>query len=120
VGTLEAYDPGSQLWLLESSMTAPAAQTGAAVVGGRFFLPSGLSPSSLALVSDLDLMQVYDPASDSWTALASPAVPRHADGVVAVGSTLYVVGGSSDVRALSQGQSDLLGTVETFDTTSAP
>ncbi len=63
---------------------------GAAVAGGRIHVIGG-EDLEAGCVSDRH--EVYDPATDRWEAWPPAPVPRHGLGVVAVGDTLYVVGG---------------------------
>jgi len=89
---LERYEPGSGWTNLPVMPTARAGHAAAAADGhlvvlggeGNTARPDGVFPQ----------VEVYDPATNRWTALPNMAVPRHGIGAVAVGPLLYVPGGA--------------------------
>ena len=66
------------------------ANTGAATVGGFIYVPGGFDG-----VSELRLMQKYDPVTDTVTTGAPMPVGNFAHGVAAQGTKVYVLGGSA-------------------------
>jgi N-acetylneuraminic acid mutarotase len=84
---LYRYDPGTNKWGARKS--APHFHKGGAggVIGGKFYVVGGLS-GSLAVAS----LDVYDPATDTWTTRA--AIPKAGRAIgTALGGKLYVVVG---------------------------
>lgn len=90
----EAYDPGTDSWSSIASM--PAARTGScsAVDSGLLYVGGG--STSLAVSGAVATWWAYDPGTDTWdsTLTAMPAARVNAQ-AVAVGGTIYVVGGVS-------------------------
>ena len=75
-------------------MLTPRAGAAAAVLDGRLYVcggegnaadPSGVFPQA----------EAYDLASNSWTAPAPMATPRHGTGAATLGDSIYVPGGAT-------------------------
>ena len=89
---LERYDPATDMWTsLAPMLTARGGLAAAAlygklyVFGGEYFTPTGRGVFAQN--------EEYDPATDQWRAMAPMPLPRHGFGAVAVGDTIYVIGG---------------------------
>ena len=92
LNTLEAYSPATNSWrTLQAMSTARGGLAAAAlhgrlyVFGGEFFDPEG--PGVFEEVEE------YDPVTNNWRELAPMPVPRHGMGAVAVGDSIFVIGG---------------------------
>ena len=90
--TLEAYDPTTDTWARLTPMpTARGGNTAAAlhgklyVFGGEFFTTSTRGV--------FEENEEYDPATNTWQTMAPMPVPRHGLGAVAVGDTIFIIGG---------------------------
>lgn len=92
---LERYDPATDTWASLAPM--PTARGGLAaaslhgrlyVFGGEFFTSTGGGVFTEN--------EEYDPATDTWRAMAPMPLPRHGFGAVAVGDTLYLIGGGPE------------------------
>jgi parallel beta-helix repeat protein len=59
------------------------------VYNGKIYVTGGMDASGLST----DVIQVYDPASNTWAMSFPLPEPRSRHGAVVVGSTLYIVGG---------------------------
>ena len=70
-----------------------------AAVDGKVYVVGGFDASGQAVAT----VEVYDPATDSWTQRASLPSPLHHVNVAAVGSKLYVVGGLSGSSFTARG-----------------
>ena len=70
-------------------MPAPRNSHGAAVIDGKLYVVGGAAKSGDLKLDTL----VYDPATDRWHALPPLPTPRRDLSVVAVGKTLYAIGG---------------------------
>jgi len=86
-------------------MSLPRGYFGLVPVEGKVYAIGG---GKGALMTPLDLNEMYDPVKDTWTTLPPLPTPRRAVGSAAVGSIIYIIGGSNDEA--------ILDTVEAFDT----
>ena len=102
--TVQAFDPATGTWATSDdggSGLAPLPQarggTGRAVeVGGRLYVLGGQTASGPGATSDhvYRRVDVYDPASGTWTEGTPFPTARHGIWPVAVGGRVYVVGGN--------------------------
>ena len=79
-----SYDPSTNTWSRQSNMINPHAAGAFATAGGKVFAIGGTSnPTSF---------EIYDPASDQWT--AGPAVPQPLKycSAISLDGVVYVVG----------------------------
>jgi N-acetylneuraminic acid mutarotase len=60
-----------------------------ALLNGRVYTPGGMNPQGDASA----VMEVYDPASNAWSAAPSLPEGRHHPGTAVAGGRLYVIGG---------------------------
>lgn len=87
-------DPATGTFTTGASAPTPVREAGSVVYGGKFFLLGGRAGSTPDLATDL--IQVYDPVSDSWW--VSPVkLPSARSGFVAevIGDMLYIGNGLS-------------------------
>lgn len=80
-------------WRCDACVTRTLQEISAAVVGGRIYVAGGFE-TPLAIVPTV---RVYDPAADAWAEVAPLPAARHHIGFVALGTTLYALGGSLDL-----------------------
>jgi N-acetylneuraminic acid mutarotase len=95
----DVYDPAKDSWSTKAAILEPVAHSANAVVDDKIYVISGTHyGNEPQFYVPINLTQIYDPATDSWssgapipTAIASPAA------VATVGSNapkaIYVVGG---------------------------
>lgn len=92
VNRVSRFDPATGEWSAAADLPARMHHANAAVVDGRIWVLGFLD--GLAFGAD-PRGYVYDPADDTWT--PGPNLPegfgRGASGTVAIGSTIYLVGG---------------------------
>ncbi len=88
-GVLEAYDLSTNSWRAESSKPIPVNNIGAAVVGGRIYVPGGYTAAE-EVVADLE---IYDPDTDAWERGASLPLPLCAYALAVFDEKLYLFGG---------------------------
>jgi DNA-binding CsgD family transcriptional regulator/N-acetylneuraminic acid mutarotase len=93
-GAVEAYAPTQQAWTLKATKPVPVANIGGAVLGGKVYVPGGLTFSGLVT----DVVEVYDPATDRWEEADPLPVPRAAYALAVHGSKLYLFGGNDGQR----------------------
>ena len=66
-GVVERYDPSADQWLALASKPTPVTDIGAAVVGGKIYVPGG----RLASGAVSDILEIFDPHSGAWEEGAS-------------------------------------------------
>jgi N-acetylneuraminic acid mutarotase len=88
----DRYDPSTNTW---ATLTAPASQhyyPAAGVINGKFYLVGG-AVQSTAPKSLTQTLEMYDPATGAWKALAPAPTARYSAGGVVINGLLYVIGG---------------------------
>jgi N-acetylneuraminic acid mutarotase len=88
--------PSEGTW--QSLAPAPVRRTevAATAVGGKIYVVGGLTEPPLGRLMNpvvSDLVEAYDPATDTWTRKAPLPRALHHAGIVTVGQDLYVIGG---------------------------
>ncbi len=93
VNLLQIYDPTSGAW--SQGRPAPLEVSGgsAAQANGKLYLIGGWTNDASGGQSLTDRVQIYDPASDSWSFGASAPLATAGSGTVAVGSRIYLING---------------------------
>jgi N-acetylneuraminic acid mutarotase len=88
-GALERYDPRSDTWTALAPKPLAAAEIGAAVIGGKIYVPGGLTAEGMPTT----VLEVYDPRSDAWS--LGPSMPEalSAYALAAFEGKLYLFGG---------------------------
>jgi N-acetylneuraminic acid mutarotase len=94
VAALERYDPDTNSWLTLAPMPAPRRFLAAAAAGGRIYAAGGETVSG-GVSTVVSTVEMYDPATDTWTARAPMLLARKQFGLVAIDGILYAVGGGS-------------------------
>ncbi len=94
-------------WAKRANLEMPRDDFGTAVVDGRIYVLGGMTGER---GNNLDTTEIYDPATNRWSPGPPLTVGRSSHRAVAVGSTIYVTGGS----AVERRPTDL---VEALDTT---
>jgi N-acetylneuraminic acid mutarotase len=89
---LDVYDPATNKWTPKQSMPTARTTAAAVVVDGKLYVVGGQEMSG-GLHKHLSIVEVYDPATDQWSPLPGLSTPRSSLAVVAVGKTLYAIGG---------------------------
>jgi N-acetylneuraminic acid mutarotase len=104
-GVTEVYDPATNTWETKSSMPTPRADLSANVANGEIYLIGGKEYwGDGPLYHELDVNEVYDPVSDSWTTEARMPVPVFGYASAVVDGKIYVFGGA---RQLLEGFNNL-------------
>src|ERR1700687_192139 len=106
---VEAYEPSTDSWISRAAM--PTARWGAAsdVINGQIYVVGGSQECSHIYVIGSAILEVYDPATDTWIARLSMPTPRWDLGAAALGGKLYAIGGWDPISQKA------LHTVEEFD-----
>lgn len=112
VATVLAFDPLEERWLQEerAPMPTPRSMAAAAVVDGKIYVIGGsLGLSEFAVTS---VVEVYDPAADSWETKIDIPTARWGAAAAAIDGKIYVLGGAVGDAF---GDRTILSTVEVFD-----
>ncbi len=96
-GTVEKYDLKSDQWNKVSDKPTPVYEAGAAVIGGRIYVPGG----RLANGGVTDVLEIYDIAKNTWLQGAGLPQAVSAYALVSFEGRLYLFGGWDGSRYLS-------------------
>ncbi len=110
----EMYDPETDTWVRNQDMPTPRIQFGVGVVAGKIYTIGGLvDPKKPEDPWRVDLVEVYDPISDTWAKRAK--MPTKRDGVRAavIRDIIYAIGGAGWPQIGAGGPS--LGTIEAYE-----
>ncbi|HET7842359.1 MAG TPA: kelch repeat-containing protein [Terriglobia bacterium] len=106
------------IWTTRAPLPTARLGASAATVNGKIYVVGGAGTSGTC-GSRVGTLEVYDPATGSWSTRAPMPTPRDSTAAVAVGERLYVIGGDNICLGM-------LSTVEVYDpitdtwTTKAP
>jgi len=108
-GTVEAYDPVTNSWTTKAPMPTPRHGLATVAVGGTLYAIGGDVGlySKAGCPASSPTVEAYDPATDTWTPLCGMTTERAEVAAVAIGATLYAIGGWGSATA-----SEYLETVE--------
>src|ERR1700730_11963848 len=121
------YDPAADKWTKKKSMPRPAHHAALAAANGKIYVCGGFvapekSPLPIgAAWQPIDDVWEYDPAADSWKALAPLPAKRGAAVAVDVRGKIHVIGGVTTVEGSKDpffaffGPARVLGTNEVYD-----
>ncbi len=113
---VEEYDPQSNQWRARADMPTARWLLGTCELNGRIYALGGAGPQDPGTFPvALATLEVYDPATDSWSTCAPMPTPRLGLSVSAVGGKLYAIGGLVAAPPRSEQTSITLGTVEEYD-----
>jgi N-acetylneuraminic acid mutarotase len=108
--SVRAYDPSSNAWSPAADMTTSRVGLAAAVVGGKIYVTGGVTGTRFNR-SYLASGEVYDPATNTWSPLASMQEPRYFHAMAAgPDGRIYAIGGTNAMGWM-------VSTVEAYDPT---
>jgi len=92
----DVYDPATDSWSQAGDLNVARSAGAGFVLDGKIIYAGGecKTPDAEQRLT-FDDVEVYDPASDSWTELPLMAEGRHATAVVAMGNEGLVIGGNA-------------------------
>jgi N-acetylneuraminic acid mutarotase len=101
--SIEVYDPDSDTW---DTITPDNPMTGrdnhsAASIDGKLYVVGGFVRPTSSTYHVTDVLEVYDPGSNTWETKAPMPTPRHATSVGVIGGRLHVVGGENEFGSLA-------------------
>jgi len=122
-GLVYEYDPASDHWTKKQAMALPSHHVafteyhGKIYAFGGFVYPTSGPPAWVPINNAWE----YDPAADTWKALAPMPTKRGSPVAAAVGNKIYVIGGANLLPSASETAMDFyvpqhsVGTVEEYD-----
>ena len=131
--TVEVYDPATDKWTKKADMLTARFDFASCVVDGRIYVSGGL-PGWPRSSAPLSTVEVYDPATDTWTQASDMPWPKYGHSASVVDGKMYIIGGQDAEagRLFNEGKikleelAELLETVDVYDpgtdtwTTAAP
>lgn len=123
IGMVYEYDPATDKWTKKKPMALPAHHVALAEYHGKIYAFGGfVAPTSgPAAWVPINNSWEYDPATDSWKALAPMPMKRGSPVAAAVGDKIYVIGGATTPPGSTQISIDFsheqvgLGNVQEYD-----
>jgi N-acetylneuraminic acid mutarotase len=97
LGLVQEYDTATNTWTEKKNMPLATHHAAVAAFNGKLYVFGGqavVQPGGSPQMPIANSWE-YDPANDSWKALAPLPSPRTASSAVAVGGKIYVIGGAS-------------------------
>lgn len=90
---VEVYDPATDNWgVAGRRMPHPRSGMGWATYKGKIYVAGG-EMYNLNFFAVLRVVEVYDPATNTWGRIPDMLTARHGVSVAAIGNRLYVIGG---------------------------
>ena len=96
VGTNESFDPATNKWETHKAMPTPRNHPAIGVVGGKIYLIGGrITANNIGgfTAANVDVVEEYSPATDSWRAMNRMPTPRSGEGWATYEGKIYVAGG---------------------------
>jgi DNA-binding CsgD family transcriptional regulator/N-acetylneuraminic acid mutarotase len=88
-GLVEVYSIDTNTWSSGAPKPTPVSNIGAAVLGGRIYVPGGC----IGVNQITDRVEAYDSSNDTWTQVASLPIPLCAYALATADEMLFVFGG---------------------------
>ncbi|WP_436867042.1 Kelch repeat-containing protein [Bacillus fungorum] len=105
---VQEYDPNTNKWSNKANMPTARTDLGVAVVDNKIYAIGGYRGNAFAYGGATNIVEVYDPTTDSWLTTMSMPVALSGGGTVALNNKIYVVGGLT-------GQLQAISTVQEYD-----
>ncbi len=100
--SVEEYDPATDAWSSKAPMPTPRFLHSAVEVNGKIYVIGGITAlfggatNQNVKVIYLDTVEIYDPATDSWTTGSLMPTPRGSAGAASPGNDMIYVAGGFD------------------------
>ena len=120
LSTVEMYDPETDAWERKADMPTARAAVSVSVVDGKIYAIGGSEKKKHQVprgygvdVKELPTVEMYDPATDTWTQKADMPTPRETSTCVVDGK-IYAIGGAAATN-YKKNKPWRLATVEVYD-----
>ena len=111
--TIEMYDPVTDTWIQKADMPVPRSSSNSTcIVDGKIYIIGGVAANKKP--NRLDSVDIYDPATDTWTTGKSMNHARGGASVSVVNGKIYVMGGVGWPQ-IPNHPGPFLSSVEVFD-----
>jgi N-acetylneuraminic acid mutarotase len=90
------YDPSQNKWTSKASMPTARGAAAAVELNGSIYVIGGASKNFLGFTSVMDVVEKYDPVSNTWSKVASMPTARFYHMAAVVDGRIYVMGGKKD------------------------
>ncbi len=117
LSTVEVYDPKTNTWRRVADMPTSRAVPATAVVDNKIYVIGGYSGIDRRIVNlkNLDVVEMYDPQTDTWVMKQGMSIPRKQFGVGVVAGKIYAIGGYVHPRDQKPGAPWRIDLVEDYD-----
>jgi N-acetylneuraminic acid mutarotase len=95
--TVEVYDPATDTWTRKADMPTARWSPAADVVDGKIYVFGGgrrYSANAFPPFDETPIVEVYDPATDTWSRASDMPRARFAHSATAVSGKIYIIGGA--------------------------
>ena len=92
---VEAYDPATDTWTTKADMPTARFLPAACVVDGRIYVFGGNTKWGGDPEGIVPTVEVYDPATDTWTQASDMPWPRNHHAASVVDGKVYIIGGTA-------------------------
>ena len=120
LSTVEMYDPETDAWERRADMPTARAAVSVSVVDGKIYAIGGSEKKKYQVprgfgvdAKELPTVEMYDPATDTWTQKADMPTPRETSTCVVDGK-IYAIGGAAATN-YKKNKPWRLATVEVYD-----
>jgi len=95
LGTVEEYDPTTNRWRARAPMPTPCNHMGGEAVNGKIYVIGGRLSGAfiIGFPGNINLVQAYDPAADSWATKTPMPTARSGFNTAALNGIIYAAGG---------------------------
>jgi N-acetylneuraminic acid mutarotase len=96
VGSNESFDPATNKWETHKAMPTPRNHPAIGVVAGKIYVIGGrITANNIGgfTAANVDVVEEYSPATDSWRAMNRMPTPRSGEGWTTYQGKIYVAGG---------------------------
>jgi N-acetylneuraminic acid mutarotase len=95
LATVEEYDPATNKWRARAPMPTPCNHMGGEAVNGKIYVIGGRLSGAfiIGFPGNINLVQVYDPAADSWATKTPMPTARSGLNTASLNGIIYVAGG---------------------------
>jgi N-acetylneuraminic acid mutarotase len=102
-GTTQVYDPTNDTWTVKTSCPSGLYNSQASVSDGKIYVIGGGESNGNYGFDICQSNEAYDPASDSWTEMASLPTPVSNYASTVIDNKIYIIGGITSEQTVFNG-----------------